>query len=55
VGFQLKATEALLADALRREKLLEKTTAAEIEHLTHMVCNYLKPTLSQDMFNQLFP
>lgn len=45
--------EALLADALRREKLLEKTTAAEIEHLTRMVSCRLKPVLPAcHRFNQ---
>ena len=37
MGAQIKAMEALLADALRREKLLVKTSAAEIEHLTRLV------------------
>jgi len=41
VGAQLKAMETLLADALRREKLLEKTTDAKIEYLTRMVSCYL--------------
>lgn len=53
VGAQLKIMEALLADALRREKLLEKTTAAEIEHLTRMVSCRLKPVLPAcHRFNQ---
>lgn len=45
-GSQLKAMEALLADALRREKHLEKTTAAEIEHLTRMVSSCFNQPLA---------
>lgn len=37
LGAQIKFMEGLLADALRREKLLVKTSAAEIEHLTRLV------------------
>ncbi|KAG0565723.1 hypothetical protein KC19_7G010200 [Ceratodon purpureus] len=37
LSHKIKTMETLLADSLRREKLLVKTSAAEIDHLTRLV------------------